>query len=70
MIPFDPGFDEPPGDDNNEELLADLGRSGISLADPGQAISAGKAVCGLLSRGVSGLQLFNDIRDNHPGTDH
>ncbi|GAB5006573.1 hypothetical protein MAHJHV63_50080 [Mycobacterium avium subsp. hominissuis] len=24
------------------------------------------AVCGLLARGVSGLQLLNDLRDNNP----
>ncbi|MDV3249032.1 DUF732 domain-containing protein [Mycobacterium avium subsp. hominissuis] len=61
-----PGEDESPTDDNNEAFLADLHKVGISFQDPGQAVSAGKAVCGLVSRGVSGLQLLNDLRDNNP----
>lgn len=63
----DPGFDEPPTDENNEVFLNDLHGVGINFQDPSQAISAGKAVCGFVSRGVSGLQLINDIRDNNPG---
>ncbi|OBJ23527.1 hypothetical protein A5739_14415 [Mycobacterium colombiense] len=61
-----PGEDEAAGDDNNEAFIADLHTVGISFQDPGQAVSAGKAVCGLLARGVSGLQLLNDLRDNNP----
>lgn len=63
----EPGTDEPPTDDDNEVFLADLTATGISFADPNEAIGAGKAVCGFISRGVSGLQLLNDIRDNNPG---
>lgn len=62
----EPGVDEPPTDDNNEVFLSDLNQIGINFQDPNQAIGAGKAVCGLISRGVSGLQLVNDIRDNNP----
>lgn len=61
-----PGEDEPAADDNNEAFLSDLNKVGISFQDPSQAINAGKAVCGLVSRGVSGLQLINDLRDNNP----
>ncbi|ETB10779.1 hypothetical protein O980_14375 [Mycobacterium avium subsp. paratuberculosis 08-8281] len=61
-----PGEDEAATDDNNEVFIADLHKVGISFQDPGQAVSAGKAVCGLLARGVSGLQLLNDLRDNNP----
>lgn len=61
-----PGEDEPAADDNNEVFLSDLSKVGISFSDPNQAVSAGKAVCGLVSRGVSGLQLINDLRDNNP----
>ncbi|BAX92252.1 DUF732 domain-containing protein [Mycobacterium shigaense] len=61
-----PGEDEAATDENNVEFLADLGKVGISFSDPGQAISAGKAVCGLVSRGISGLQLLNDLKDNNP----
>jgi hypothetical protein len=61
-----PGEDEAAADDNNEVFIADLHTVGIGFQDPGQAVSAGKAVCGLLARGVSGLQLLNDLRDNNP----
>ncbi|HEY0228178.1 MAG TPA: DUF732 domain-containing protein [Mycobacterium sp.] len=61
-----PGEDEAATDDNNDAFLSDLHKVGISFQDPNQAVSAGKAVCGLVSRGVSGLQLLNDLRDNNP----
>ncbi|WAJ46690.1 DUF732 domain-containing protein [Mycobacterium sp. Aquia_216] len=61
-----PGEDEEATDENNEVFIADLSKVGISFKDPDQAVAAGKAVCGLLSRGVSGLQLLNDLRDNNP----
>ncbi|MEZ0349440.1 DUF732 domain-containing protein [Mycobacterium sp. pR1184] len=60
------GVDEAAVDDNNEVFLADLNAVGISFQDPGQAIAAGKSVCGLISRGVSGLQLLNDLKANNP----
>ena len=61
------GVDEAAVDDNNEVFLADLHTVGIGFQDPGQAISAGKSVCGLINRGVSGLQLLNDLKENNPG---
>lgn len=61
------GLDEQAVDDNNEVFLADLSKVGIGFQDPGQAINAGKSVCGLISRGVSGLQLLNDLKSNNPG---
>lgn len=61
-----PGEDEAAADENNEVFIADLHKVGISFANPDQAVAAGKAVCGLISRGVSGLQLLNDLRDNNP----
>jgi hypothetical protein len=61
-----PGEDEAATEENNEVFIADLSKVGISFQDPNQAVAAGKAVCGLLSRGVSGLQLINDLRDNNP----
>lgn len=60
------GVDEAAVDDNNDVFLADLHAVGISFQDPGQAITAGKSVCGLISRGVSGLQLLNDLKENNP----
>lgn len=62
-----PGEDEEPVDDNTESFLSDLHTVGLSFQDPNHAISAGKAVCGLMSRGVSGLQLLSDLQDNNPG---
>lgn len=61
-----PGEDEAPADDNNGSFLSDLHTVGISFKDPGQAVAAGKSVCGMITRGVSGLQLLTDIRDNNP----
>lgn len=61
-----PGEDEAPTDDNNESFLANLHAVGIGFQDPNQAISAGKAVCGLISRGESGLQLLTDLHDSNP----
>jgi hypothetical protein len=61
-----PGEDEAATDENNEVFLSELHQVGISFVDPDQAVSAGKAVCGLVSRGISGLQLLNDLRDNNP----
>ncbi|OBH67008.1 hypothetical protein A5684_04915, partial [Mycobacterium intracellulare] len=61
-----PGEDEAPADDNNGSFLSDLHTVGISFKDPGQAVAAGKSVCGMIARGVSGLQLLTDIRDNNP----
>lgn len=61
-----PGEDEAPADDNNGSFLSDLHTIGISFKDPGQAVAAGKSVCGMIARGVSGLQLLTDIRDNNP----
>jgi len=58
--------DAPPGDANNEAFLADLHQVGITFQDPNQALKAGKTVCGLLSRGESGLQLVSDLEDNNP----
>lgn len=62
-----PGEDEQPTDDNNASFLSDLHTVGLTFPDPKQAISAGKAVCGMMSRGVSGLQLLTDLQDHNPG---
>ncbi|MCV7427623.1 DUF732 domain-containing protein [Mycobacterium montefiorense] len=61
------GEGEAATDESNEVFIDDLTKAGIGFQDPGQAIEAGKSVCGLISRGVSGLQLLNDLRDNNPG---
>ncbi|ORA16030.1 DUF732 domain-containing protein [Mycobacterium arosiense] len=61
-----PGEDEPASDENTESFLSDLHTVGISFQDPAQAVNAGKSVCGLISRGESGLQLLIDLRDSNP----
>lgn len=60
-----PAHAEPTGDD--AAFLAALDKVGITYADPGQAITAAKAMCGLVANGVTGLQLVADLRDYNPG---
>jgi hypothetical protein len=47
--------------------LANLSSSGITYSSPGQVIASAKAVCGLLGRGETGLQVVSDIKDQNPG---
>jgi hypothetical protein len=56
---------EPEGDD--AAFLANLSSSGITYSSPGQVIASAKAVCGLLGRGETGLQVVSDIKDQNPG---
>lgn len=60
-----PGKADPTGDD--AAFLAALDQAGITYADPGHAITAAKAMCGLCANGVTGLQLVADLRDYNPG---
>jgi Protein of unknown function (DUF732) len=61
----DPGIDEPPNGDDGA-FLSSLRQLGISFTDPNQAIGAGHAVCGLVARGESGLELLDDLRKANP----
>lgn len=56
---------EPEGDDG--AFLANLNSSGITYSSPGQVIASAKAVCGLLGRGETGLQVVSDIKEQNPG---
>ncbi|GAB1816448.1 DUF732 domain-containing protein [Mycobacterium sp. MUNTM1] len=56
---------EPEGDD--AAFLATLSNSGITYSSPGQVIASAKAVCGLMGRGETGLQVVSDIKDQNPG---
>jgi len=56
---------EPDGDD--AAFLANLSDSGITYSSPSQAIASAKAVCGLMGRGETGLQVVSDIKDQNPG---
>lgn len=56
---------EPEGDD--AAFLANLGNSGITYSSPGAVIASAKAVCGLMGRGETGLQVVSDIKAQNPG---
>lgn len=63
-----PAQAEPPdvaGDDTG--FLSALQQVGIRFADPGRALGAGRAVCGLLNNGESGLELVHDLKVRNPG---
>lgn len=60
-----PAHAEPEGDD--AAFLATLSNSGITYSNPGQVITSAKAVCGLMGRGETGLQVVSDIKDQNPG---
>ncbi len=62
----DPGIDESPSSQNNENFLADLHKVGIGFGDPAQAISAGQAVCAHIHNGMSGLHLIKHLQENNP----
>ncbi|OBF09822.1 DUF732 domain-containing protein [Mycobacterium sp. 852002-10029_SCH5224772] len=56
---------EPQGDD--AAFLANLSNSGITYSNPSQVITSAKAVCGLMGRGETGLQVVSDIKNQNPG---
>lgn len=56
---------EPEGDD--AAFLASLGNSGITYSSTSQVIASAKAVCGLMGRGETGLQVVSDIKEQNPG---
>jgi hypothetical protein len=53
------------GDDTG--FLSDLQQVGIRFPDPAGAVNAGKAVCGCLNNGESGLELVHDLKTRNPG---
>ena len=59
----DPG--DPSGDDAG--FLAALQQVGIKFPSPAGAVSAGKAVCGCLNNGESGLELVHDVKIRNAG---
>lgn len=48
-------------------FLESLRTAGISYTNPGQVVSAGRAVCGLVAKGEPGLEVIADIKTNNPG---
>ncbi|MBS9535295.1 DUF732 domain-containing protein [Mycobacterium sp. M1] len=68
----DTGSDAPPDADTvatvaNAGFLDSLRAAGITYANPGRVIDAGRAVCGLVNRGEPGLEVVSDIKANNPG---
>src|ERR1700761_9519170 len=62
----EPGLDEPASDEHNGDFLNDLKKVGIGFSDPGQAVSAGQAVCGALHNGMGGLHLIQHLQESNP----
>ncbi|TAM63610.1 DUF732 domain-containing protein [Mycobacterium sp.] len=60
-----PAHAEPEGDD--AAFLTNLSNSGITYSSPTQVIMSAKAVCGLMGRGETGLQVLSDIKAENPG---
>lgn len=60
-----PAYGEPEGDDT--AFLAALENAGFTYSSPGQVITSAKAVCGMMSRGETGLQVVHDIKTENPG---
>jgi hypothetical protein len=57
--------DEPGGSDAG--FLSSLQQVGIHYPSPGQAITAGRSVCGCLNNGESGLELVHDVKTRNAG---
>ena len=65
-----PAYADPaPPVDGDAGFLAALRQDSISYASPGQAVTAGKAVCTCLNNGESGLRLIHDVKTHNPGFD-
>lgn len=52
---------------SNTGFLDSLRAAGITFSNPGQAVAAGRAVCGLVGAGEPGLEVITDIKTNNPG---
>lgn len=48
-------------------FIGALENAGITYTSPEQAITAAKAVCGLVDRGEPGLEIVMDLKANNPG---
>jgi hypothetical protein len=59
-----PAHGDPGGGD--AAFLSALANAGITVPNPGQAISSAQAVCGLMRNGETGLQVLTDVRNQNP----
>jgi hypothetical protein len=60
-----------PGNAGGDDVgfLSALRQAGITYASPDRAITSGRAVCGCLNNGESGLELVHDVKTYNPGFD-
>lgn len=61
----EPGAGDRP-DADDASFLTSLLNTGITYNNPDQAITAGKAVCGLVDNGASGLEILRDLKTYNP----
>ncbi|MEZ0364639.1 DUF732 domain-containing protein [Mycobacterium sp. pUA109] len=65
-----PAYGEPDAEEaaavDNAGFLSSLRQAGISYNNEDQAISAARAVCGLIGNGESGLELLKDLKSTNP----
>jgi hypothetical protein len=64
-----PAYGDPDDGGDDAGFLSALRQVGITYNSPGQAVGAGKAVCGCLNNGESGLELLHDVKIRNPGFD-
>ena len=57
----------PPVTGDDPGFLGALRQDGITYANAGQAVMAGKAVCTCLDDGETGLNLVHDVKTHNPG---
>jgi uncharacterized protein DUF732 len=64
-----PAYSDPNDGGDDAGFLSALQHVGITFSNPDQAVGAGKAVCGCLNNGESGLELVHDVKIRNPGFD-
>jgi hypothetical protein len=65
-----PAYGDPSADGGDDAgFLSALRQVGITYPSPDRAITSGKAVCGCLNGGESGLELVHDVKAYNPGFD-
>ncbi|MGB3285482.1 DUF732 domain-containing protein [Mycolicibacter algericus] len=60
-----PAIADPDGANNDPGFIASLRESGMEFASEEQAIAAGRAVCGLINNGESGLQVVRELQSDN-----
>jgi Protein of unknown function (DUF732) len=50
----------------DQAFLLTLKQAGLSYGDPEGAVNAGKAVCGMVTRGMTGVEIVKNLQDFNP----